>query len=381
MVSAPDVVPVMDTPLFKSNSNITLVDASGEKIIIGIKDSSLAHEIPDSIAGFEVTKIHFPRMKALNCNVCSPSCDPKRIAHTRPIIGGTSVGHYQISAGTIGCIVKDSDGKTYILSNNHVLANTSTVKNMRAVAGDTILQPGPADGGTTPTDRVATLTRWIPLDEDNSNISDAAIAEITTDYVEGWMGKEQGSLISSNGYSISFSPGDVCFKYGRTTGYTENYIVSKTSSISVEYGDTIINFHNQIIFLANSGYENPLCGGDSGSALFDTNFKVIGLCFAGGLDNNGYEIGVASYILPILDTLEVYIPENGANTTCDPGTIHCDNGSIYTCSSEGEWESGGASGVCKPNQPEAFSEIPWGTIIAMVPLMIVGIMFVGNPKE
>ena len=39
----------------------------------------------------------------------------------RPAPGGVSIGHRDITAGTLGCLVK-KDGRPVILSNNHVLA-------------------------------------------------------------------------------------------------------------------------------------------------------------------------------------------------------------------------------------------------------------------
>jgi len=42
----------------------------------------------------------------------------------RPAPGGVSIGHYLITAGTFGCIVK-KNGVKFILSNNHVLANSN----------------------------------------------------------------------------------------------------------------------------------------------------------------------------------------------------------------------------------------------------------------
>ncbi len=114
----------------------------------------------------------------------------------RPAEGGYSVGHYQITAGTIATCVYDilPGGTTgsppaqgigtpphcYILSNNHVLANTNA-----AQSGDPILQPGPYDGGTDPTDRIAALSRWVPITLEpptprslHRNVVDAAIASI-----------------------------------------------------------------------------------------------------------------------------------------------------------------------------------------------------------
>lgn len=78
----------------------------------------------------------------------------------RPEIpSGVSAGHFAITAGTLGAIVKDRmTGEKLLLSNNHVFANSND-----AQLGDAILQPGPADGGQNPGDQVARLERFIPL--------------------------------------------------------------------------------------------------------------------------------------------------------------------------------------------------------------------------
>ncbi len=77
----------------------------------------------------------------------------------RPIPCGVSIGHYQITAGTLGVLVTDKvSGDKLILSNNHVLANSNLGKK-----GDAILQPGPIDGGKNPADMVATLERFITI--------------------------------------------------------------------------------------------------------------------------------------------------------------------------------------------------------------------------
>jgi len=82
-----------------------------------------------------------------------------RALHTkkhRPIVPGTSVGHLDITAGTLGVVVK-KNGEDYILSNNHVLANTNTAR-----VGDAIYQPGPIDGGSS-RDTVAHLSEFVPI--------------------------------------------------------------------------------------------------------------------------------------------------------------------------------------------------------------------------
>ena len=75
----------------------------------------------------------------------------------RPAPGGVSIGHVNITAGTLGCWVK-KNGKLMALSNNHVLANSND-----ANINDAILQPGPADGGSFPGDSFAKLSEFIPI--------------------------------------------------------------------------------------------------------------------------------------------------------------------------------------------------------------------------
>ena len=65
---------------------------------------------------------------------------------TRPLRIGASIGHFKITAGTLGAFVRSrDDGSVLILSNNHVLANENKAKK-----GDHILQPGDFDGGQDP---------------------------------------------------------------------------------------------------------------------------------------------------------------------------------------------------------------------------------------
>src|SRR6185503_3353481 len=59
----------------------------------------------------------------------------------KPIQSGFSIGHVNMTAGTVGAIVAKGK-KLYILSNSHVLADSGLGK-----IGDTVLYPGPDDGG------------------------------------------------------------------------------------------------------------------------------------------------------------------------------------------------------------------------------------------
>ncbi len=90
----------------------------------------------------------------------------------RPAPSGISIGHPNITAGTLGCLVNDlTDGSLCILSNNHVMADSNA-----ANLGDAILQPGPADGGVM-ADQIASLKRFQMINATGNTI-DAAIAEV-----------------------------------------------------------------------------------------------------------------------------------------------------------------------------------------------------------
>ena len=102
--------------------------------------------IPKTIGGVRTDVIETGRVYALQ--------DPTQ--KMRPARPGVSIGHYQITAGTLGCLVQ-RDGQVYILSNNHVLANSNAGQ-----LGDAIYQPGPYDGGGS-ADQIGTLEQFIPV--------------------------------------------------------------------------------------------------------------------------------------------------------------------------------------------------------------------------
>ncbi len=78
---------------------------------------------------------------------------------TSPAPNGYSIGHPNITAGTLGAVVRDASNQCYILSNNHVLADVNN-----AAIGDNTLQPGPFDGGQNPQDAIASLADFEPIE-------------------------------------------------------------------------------------------------------------------------------------------------------------------------------------------------------------------------
>ena len=100
---------------------------------------------------------------------------PWHRSRNRPLQIGGSIGHFLITAGTLGCFVADGNNpeQSLILSNNHVLADENNATN-----GDSILQQGSIDGGQNPGDQVGDLLRFVPLETGQPNRVDCAVATV-----------------------------------------------------------------------------------------------------------------------------------------------------------------------------------------------------------
>jgi hypothetical protein len=202
----------------------------------------------------------------------------------RPCPGGFSIGHIDITAGTLGCLVRDklNPEVPVILSNNHVLANSN-----EGTAGDPILQPGSADGGTFPDDQIATLTRYkhIQFEAGVYNLIDAAIATPLAPWEEYVVHSIQdvGDDIPTETRNITIDDlGAYVHKSGRTTQHTTGYIEAVNFTGGVKYGlFQVAYFTNQIVIEQAFDQPDISAGGDSGSAVLDDENRLIGLLFAG----------------------------------------------------------------------------------------------------
>lgn len=220
----------------------------------------------------------------------------------RPAPGGVSIGHEWITAGTLGCLVSKGS-QPYILSNNHVLADTNN-----APIGSTILQPGKHDGGEL-IDTIATLADFVPIEfgggkgcsigkavaglenffakiigsktrlesvsiRQTSNRVDAAIAyPVEADMVKNEI-LELGKITGWAGAGL----GTKVMKSGRTTGITEGEITQVNVMVNVQYGNgKVALFENQLM-IEPGGFS---AGGDSGSVVLNKNNKLVALLFAG----------------------------------------------------------------------------------------------------
>lgn len=213
---------------------------------------------------------------------------------------GSSIGHYRITAGTFGAVAyDDTTGTPLILSNNHVLANSSNGRDRRAYIGDPILHPGPIDGGRLPAALIAQLTRFQPLvflavnsrqltslrpaaglgindagsPTQLSNLIDAAVAEpvanaMVTPEISGI-----GNVTGTREAELDL----VVQKSGRTTGVTQGIVLLLNAVVRVSYGSAGTTvFTDQIIS------DIPSAPGDSGSLVVDNERRAVGLLFAGG---------------------------------------------------------------------------------------------------
>jgi hypothetical protein len=223
------------------------------------------------------------------------------------------------------------NGRRYILSNNHVLANSNN-----ATAGDPVLQPGAADGGRDPDDRIARLSDWITIEFDDgggggtpcpignvvaeilntaaaaagrgtrlravrgdaiplaANLVDCAIAEplndadVSDDILQ--VGTPAGIAEGTLGMSVK--------KSGRTTGLTTGTILQIDVTVQVSYGvGRSATFVDQLM-------AGPMSqGGDSGSAVLTDANLLVGLLFAGSVNTT-----IINRIQNVFQALQVSLP-------------------------------------------------------------------------
>jgi hypothetical protein len=219
-----------------------------------------------------------------------------------PVPTGVSVGHPDITAGTIAArVTKNSE--VFILSNNHVLANIN-----QAAIGDPILQPGTYDGGLNPGDAIGQLTDYEPIKFctvfwfwiicDQTNTIDAAIAKSDPGNLgvatpnDGYGAPSSdihpayGDPSTPNDDNLTLLLGADVQKYGRTTGLTTGSINTINATVDVCYDANCLNiarFTDQLIVTPGTFS----AGGDSGSLIvtYDPNDRTqkqpVGLLFAG----------------------------------------------------------------------------------------------------
>ncbi len=189
----------------------------------------------------------------------------------RPVLPGCSVGHPDITAGTLGAVVTYKGKPGHILSNSHVLAASGS-----ATVGDAILQPARDDGGVLPKDRIGSLTAFVPFvfsDEGFPNRVDAAVAS-----VRKTAGPDPAIRLVGHppvGVTTQVRRGMRVHKVGRTTDHTYGVVQDVNLRIALNYPGGRVGFRDQVLC---SRYTD---GGDSGSLVLTSSDRAVGLHFAG----------------------------------------------------------------------------------------------------
>ena len=277
--------------------------------------------IPHAIQNIATDVIETGEIEAYNLDRCLA---------IRPPRPGTSIGHCDGTTGTFGCVVQRGDQR-FILGNNHVLAKLND-----AQLGDSILQPGTSDRGTSQ-DAIGQLAMYVPIRflEDLSATDTPASAHSTElkgyPYWLSWLlnmfnnlrhpatntplpvpPREnrvdaalvtplEGILLDPSIIDIGGPPlgivepklGMRVVKSGRTTGITEAQIIQIDVTVNVRYGNRAARFTNQIMTTPFSQQ------GDSGSLVLDFERKAVGLLFSGSS-----QITVLNPIASVLSALD-----------------------------------------------------------------------------
>jgi hypothetical protein len=188
-----------------------------------------------------------------------------------------------------------------ILSNNHVLANSNAGKE-----GDPIYQPGRYDGGT---EAIARLLRWVPivfteepgecpLAKGAAAIANAAAAMVGSSHRLQTVRRQAATnlfdaavarplrddLVKEDILELR-QPTEVApeiplqaelWKSGRTTGLTVGRATVVDVTVDIDYGaGRTARFEGQVV-------AGPMSqGGDSGSVVLDSGYRLAGLLFAG----------------------------------------------------------------------------------------------------
>lgn len=213
----------------------------------------------------------------------------------RPLRPGVSIAHVDVSAGTLGGFVR-VDGEVHALSNFHVLVGSPSA----AAVGDAVLQPGPADGGRDPEDRVGELAAFVPLEANGRAVVDAAVARLVDVEVDPTypVGRVTSTAEALGAEEVE--------KIGRTTGVTQGRVTA------IELDDVVVGYGPELGELAFDGQieveglgSAPFSrGGDSGSLVYRReDGAAVGLLFAGSETGGDNGAGL-TYLNPIGAVLE-----------------------------------------------------------------------------
>ncbi|MGM0368936.1 MAG: hypothetical protein ACQEP9_00795 [Bacillota bacterium] len=263
------------------------------------EDLDQEHIVPQNIEEEQTDVIEVGKVELLSAS------DGLRTTGNRPAQPGVSIGHYKITAGTFGAVVRDKKtNEQLILSNNHVLANISNGKDGKAKRGDPVLQPGSYDGGQIDSDLIGHLNRFIPIYNQNSNdcpfmsglerlagglgsmfnLPYRVKPVILENKVDCALAKPKSEAMISEEILGIGAVNDIADakvgmkvkKSGRTSGLTTARIKAINATINVQLTEEeTALFTDQIV---TEPFSQP---GDSGALVVNSRNQAVGLLFAG----------------------------------------------------------------------------------------------------
>jgi hypothetical protein len=218
--------------------------------------------------------------------------------------------------GTLGALVADKNSNLFILSNNHVLAESD-----QARTGDTIVQPALVDLNCNPQAgrAVGSLRYVVPIQSTQSNV-DAALAAATP-AVDGsgailQLGPSINGVLSpaapAAGTGEALTAGVLnqmrVVKSGRTTGLTCSTVNTVSLSVQVDYyydcAETRPYYTKTYVNQIGMPGASFADSGDSGALVLDAgNAQPVGLFFASGADDSNHGFSVANPIQDVLSEL------------------------------------------------------------------------------
>lgn len=283
-------------------------DTGIEAIIIGVEakeDLSILHK--EDVVPIFINSIPTDVQVVKRIRVLSPEAKvPERTDEWIPAPGGVSVGHPDITAGTLGMWAKRRS-VWGVLSNNHVLGNINKGK-----IGDPIYQPGPVDGGTSKNTKA--ILKILPLislvDTSDCKIANSLakilntiarllgrktrlVTEVAADlnlvdcaWAEALDEKFVDPKILGIGTpkgECELMVGDMVKKSGRSSEFNYGTVSSVDAAINVSMNDGRIGMFTDQVEFDTPGFIIP---GDSGSVILNIDDKVGGLGFAGNEDRS-----------------------------------------------------------------------------------------------
>lgn len=251
---------------------------------------------------------------------------------TRPVpIGISATNQTDVCAsGTLGCRCIGRDGKLYVLSNNHVLAeqNAGTI-------GDPICQPSHGDlaCAIVPADVIATLSDFQRLQYFTTitavstapiNTMDAAVAVTPLGMVD--VTTPIGAYgIPARSPQENLYVGMGVQKQGRTSGFTKGKVFSINVEAAIKYTPGFARFRNCIDI--QTQFRTPSFGapGDSGSLVVTLDDRrPVGILFAGG----GFDTFL-NPISPVLNRFKVGVDDGtGATPILGSGRMGAATGPV-----------------------------------------------------